>query len=61
MNYLDFDGAMVLATSDYTRNILNKLEFELLASKEWKDCLFGGKPIFANVKSELVSAHIIHI
>jgi hypothetical protein len=49
---------MVLATSDYTRNILNKLEFELFASRQWKDCLFGGEQIFGDVKSELASAHL---
>ena len=32
-NYFDYVVAMVLATSDYTRNILNKLEFEVLESE----------------------------
>ena len=55
------DGATVLATNDYTRKIFNKIGMEVVASKQWKDCIFGGKRLFKDVKSEMVTSHFIKL
>ena len=55
------DGASVLATNDYTRKIFNKIGMEVVASKQWKDCIFGGKRLFEDVKSEMVTSHFIKL
>ena len=50
-----------LATSDYVRKIVNKMGMEMLASKKWTDCYFGGKQLYKDVKSEMVTTHFIKI
>ena len=55
------DGAIVLATNDYTRKIFNKIGMEVVATKQWKDCVFGGKKLFEEVKSEMVTSHFIRL
>ena len=55
------DGATVLATNDYTRKIFDKVGMEVIGSKQWKDCIFGGKRLFEDVKSEKVTSHFIRL
>ena len=51
----------VLATSDYVRKIVTNEGMEMLASKKWTDCYFGGKQLYKDVKSEMVTTHFIKI
>ena len=53
------NGVTVLASSDYTRRIFNKLGMEVIGSKDWTDLRnpADGKSIFTNVPSEKATAH----
>lgn len=58
-------AAIVLATSDLTRKILVKTGFEMIAAKNWQDCIYNGKtPAFgtcAPVPSENATAHYLKL
>jgi len=53
------NGVTVLASSDYTRRIFNKLGMEVIGSKDWTDLKnpADGKSIFSDVPSEKATAH----
>ena len=54
-------AAIVLATSDFSRKIFVKLEFELISSKEWEDCVFDGNPAFGDVPAQNATAHYLKL
>ena len=58
---VDCSACIVLATNDFSRKIFEKFEFDLIASKEWKDCIYGGKPAFGDVPSKNASAHYLKL
>ena len=58
----DCNGVTVLASSDYTRRIFNKLEMEVIGEKLWTDLNYDqGKCIFGQVSSEKATAHFKRI
>ena len=54
-------AAIVLATSDFSRKIFVKLDFELISSKEWEDCVFDGNPAFGDVPAQNATAHYLKL
>jgi len=58
----DCDAAIVLATSDFSRKIFDKLGFEVIASKNWEDCIYNGELAFGhNVPSANATAHYLKL
>ena len=58
---VDCSACIVLATNDFSRKIFQKFKFDLIASKEWKDCLYDGRPAFGDVQSENATAHYLKL
>ena len=54
-------AAIVLATSDFSRKIFAKLGFQLIASKNWDDCVYDGKPAFGDVPAKNATAHYLKL
>lgn len=58
-------AAIVLATSDLTRKILAKTGFEIIAAKNWQDCIYNGKTSafgrVVPVPSENATAHYLKL
>ena len=58
----DCNGVTVLASSDYTRRIFNKLEMEVIGERQWSDLNYDdGKCIFGDVPSQKATAHFKRI
>ena len=54
-------AAIVMATSDFSRKIFEKLGFDEISSKEWKDIVYDGKQAFENVSAENATAHYLKL
>ena len=50
-----------MATSDFSRKIFEKLGFDEISSKEWKDIVYDGKQAFENVSAENATAHYLKL
>ena len=57
----DCNAAMVLAVSDYASKIFINMGMEILAEKEWKDCVFDGIKPFGNVQSKNATGYFMKI
>ena len=55
------NAAMVLAVSDYASKIFINMGMEILAEKEWKDCVFDGIMPFGNVQSKNATGYFMKI
>ena len=57
----DCNAAMVLAVSDYASKIFINMGMEILAEKEWKDCVFDGIIPFGNVQLKNATGYFMKI
>ena len=53
----DCDGIMVMSTSDYSRKIFKRLEIDVIAKKDWEDCVYDGIRPLGMVESQYVTGH----
>ena len=57
----DCNALMVLAVSDYASKIFFDMGMEIIAEKEWKDCIFDGVRPFGNVESKKATGYFMKI